>query len=161
MRRRRRSSSGGCRTRAASSSSGGSTRIPGDDKRLGIVLQGGLTPTVLRALELAGAADVYGRSRIPLLVLNVIHPLVPDQLVGFLEGKERVLVIEEGMPSFIEQELKAIAYDRGLAVKIHGKDMVAAPGEYVPEVVLGALARFLGAEAERRRAALLGHMGRG
>src|SRR5215831_14792339 len=136
MRRRRRSSSGGCRTRAASSSSGGSTRIPGDDKRLGIVLQGGLTPTVLRALELAGAADVYGRSRIPLLVLNVIHPLVPDQLVGFLEG-------EEGMPSFIEQELKAIAYDRGLGVTIHGKDMVAAPGEYVPEVVLGALARFL------------------
>ena len=135
--------------------------IPGDDARLGIVLQGGLTPTVLRALELAGAADVYGRSRIPLLVLNVIHPLVPEQLLGFLEGKERVLVIEEGMPSFIEQELKALAYDHGLATRIHGKDVVAASGEYVPEVVLAALARFLGGEAERRRAALFAHAGQG
>ena len=135
--------------------------IPGDDKRVGIILQGGLTPTVLRALELAGQADVYGRSRIPLLILNVIHPLVPDQLLGFLEGKERVLVVEEGMPNFIEQELKALAYDHGLGTKIHGKDVVAAPGEYVPEVVLGALARFLGGDALRRRAALLAHTGRG
>ena len=135
--------------------------VSGDDKRTGIILQGGLTPTVLRALALAGHADVYGVSRIPLLILNVIHPLVPDQLLGFLEGKERVLVIEEGMPNFIEQEVKALAYDRGLSTKIHGKDVVAAPGEYVPEVVLAALARFLSGDAERRRAALLGHMGRG
>src|SRR5262245_28752854 len=135
--------------------------VPGDDKRVGIILQGGLTPTVLRALALAGHADVYGVSRIPLLILNVIHPLVPDQLLGFLEGKERVLVIEEGMPNFIEQELKALAYDRGLSTKIHGKDVVAASGEYVPEVVLAALARFLGGDAERRRGALLGHIGRG
>ena len=134
---------------------------PGDDTRLGVILQGGLTPTVLRALELLGQADVYGRSRLPLLVLNVIHPLVPDQLLGFLEGKERVLVVEEGMPNFIEQELKALAYDHGLGVKIHGKDMVAAAGEYVPEIVLAALARFLGGDAERRRAALAGHAGRG
>src|SRR5438552_17392288 len=134
---------------------------PGDDTRLGVILQGGLTPTVLRALELLGQADVYGRSRLPLLVLNVIHPLVPDQLLGFLEGKERVLVVEEGMPNFIEQELKALGYDHGLGVKIHGKDMVAAAGEYVPEIVLAALARFLGGDAERRRAALAGHVGRG
>ncbi|HET7296246.1 MAG TPA: thiamine pyrophosphate-dependent enzyme, partial [Gemmatimonadales bacterium] len=120
-----------------------------------------LTPTVLRALELLGEADVYGRSRVALLVLNVIHPLVPDQLLSFLEGKERVLVVEEGMPNFIEQELKALCHDHGLSVKIHGKDMVAAPGEYVPEIVLAALARFLGGEAERRRAALSAHVGHG
>src|SRR5712692_6971195 len=70
---------------------------PGEEKGLGIILQGGLTPTALRAL-----------------VLNVIHPLVPDQLLSFLEGKQRVMVLEEGMPSFIEQELKALAYDHGL-----------------------------------------------
>jgi indolepyruvate ferredoxin oxidoreductase alpha subunit len=135
--------------------------LPGDDPRLGVVLQGGLTPTVLRGLELAGQADVYGRSRLPLLVLNVIHPLVPDQLADFLRGKERVLVLEEGMPNFIETELKALAHERGLGVKIHGKDLVATPGEYVPEVVLRALARFLGREAGRRQAALSAHVGRG
>jgi indolepyruvate ferredoxin oxidoreductase alpha subunit len=135
--------------------------IPGEVKDLGIILQGGLTPTALRALELLDQADVYGRSRIPLLVLNCIHPLVPDQLLGFLDGKQRVLVLEEGMPNFIEQELKALAYDRGLSVKLHGKDMVAAQGEYVPELVLEALARFLGGDAEARRAARTAHVGRG
>jgi indolepyruvate ferredoxin oxidoreductase alpha subunit len=135
--------------------------IAGEDERLGIILQGGLTPTVLRALALVGHADAYGRSRIPLLVLNVIHPLVPEQLLAFLDGKQRVLVLEEGMPNFIEQELKALAYDRGCRVTIHGKEMVAAQGEYVPEVVLGALGRFLGGEAESRRQALIAHAGRG
>ena len=135
--------------------------IEGDEKELGIILQGGLTPTALRALELLGRADVFGRSRIPLLVLNVIHPLVPEQLVDFLEGKRRVLVLEEGMPNFIEQELKALAYDRALSVRIEGKDTVAAQGEYVPEVVLAALTRFLGGEAEGRRAALVRYVGRG
>jgi indolepyruvate ferredoxin oxidoreductase, alpha subunit len=134
--------------------------IAGEDEGLGIILQGGLTPTVLRALALVGHADAYGRSRIPLLVLNVIHPLVPDQLLGFLDGKQRVLVLEEGMPNFIEQELKALAYDRGCRVTIHGKEMVAAQGEYVPEAVLGALGRFLGGEAESRRQALVAHAGR-
>src|SRR5262249_31339671 len=122
------------------------------DKELGVILQGGLPPTVLRGLELLGQADVLGGSRIPLLVLNVIHPLVPSELVDFLRGKRRVLVLEEGMPNFIEQELKALAYDRELSVRIEGKDTVAAQGEYVPEVVLAALARFLGESAERRRA---------
>ena len=135
--------------------------IEGDEKELGIILQGGLTPTALRALELLGRADVFGRSRIPLLVLNVIHPLVPEQLVDFLEGKRRVLVLEEGMPNFIEQELKALAYDRALSVRIEGKGTVAAHGEYVPEVVLAALTRFLGGDAEGRRAALVRHVGRG
>src|SRR2546429_3047853 len=34
-------------------------------------------------------------------------PLVPDELVGFLRGKRRVLVVEEGMPNYIERELGA------------------------------------------------------
>jgi len=135
--------------------------ILGEDKELGIILQGGLTPTALRALELLGQADVFGRSHIPLLVLNVIHPLVPEELVDFLDGKRRVLVLEEGMPNFIEQELKALAYDRGLIVRIEGKDTVAAQGEYVPEVVLAALARFLGEAGQARGAALSAHVGRG
>ena len=72
-----------------------------------------------------------------------------------------MLVLEEGMPSFIEQELKALAYEHGLTTRIHGKDVVAAQGEYVPEVVLAALARFLGGDAERRRQALTEHVGQG
>jgi indolepyruvate ferredoxin oxidoreductase alpha subunit len=135
--------------------------LPGEDAELGIIVQGGLTPTTLRALHLLGVADAFGRTRVPILVLNVVHPLVPEQLLSFLEGRSRVLVLEEGMPSFIEQELKALAYDARLGVRIQGKDTVAAQGEYVPEVVLAALARFLGGPAEGRRRALAAHAGRG
>ena len=38
--------------------------------------------------------------------------------------EDAVLVLEEGMPNFIEQELKALAYDRALSVRIEGKDTV-------------------------------------
>jgi indolepyruvate ferredoxin oxidoreductase alpha subunit len=65
------------------------------------------------------------------------------------------------MPSFIEQEVKALAYEHGVTARIHGKDVIAAQGEYVPEVVLAALARFLGGDAERRWRALTEHVGKG
>src|SRR6266511_962798 len=64
-------------------------------------------------------------------------------------------------PSSSSISWKALAYARGLSVRIEGKDTVAAQGEYVPELVLAALARFLGGDAERRRAALTAHVGRG
>ena len=57
---------------------------------------------------------------------------MPEEVLAFVEGKSRVLVIEEGMPNFIEQELKALAYERRLDVRIHGKDTVAAPGSTCP-----------------------------
>jgi indolepyruvate ferredoxin oxidoreductase alpha subunit len=41
---------------------------------VGIILQGGLYNGLLRSLGLLGAADVYGRSTIPLHVLNVTYP---------------------------------------------------------------------------------------
>jgi len=46
-------------------------------------------------------------------------------------------------------------------VRIEGKDTVAAQGEYVPEVVLATLARFLGGAAQERHTALSAHTGRG
>jgi hypothetical protein len=33
---------------------------------------------------------------LPTLVLNVTHPLVPDQIADFCKGKRAVLVVEEG-----------------------------------------------------------------
>src|SRR5262249_23742075 len=67
---------------------------PGDENEIGIVMQGGLWNTTLRALHVLGLADLHGRTSIPLLVLNVLHPLVPEELIAFLRGKKRVLVVE-------------------------------------------------------------------
>ncbi len=130
----------------------------GDGRPIGIVLQGGCYGTVLRGLRLLGAADAFGETPIPLLALNVIHPLVPDQITGFLNGKTSVLVVEEGNPPFIERELRAIAQERGLACRIRGKDLLPLAGEYVANVVRAGLAGYLaeedpalGVEAARRQ----------
>jgi len=143
--------------------------LPGDEGDLGVILQGGLTNTTLRALRLLGAADAYGVSRVPLLVMNALHPIVPDEVLGFLHGKRRVLIVEEGMPNFLEQQIKALAYEAGLGVGIHGKNLFSPHGEYVPELVLRGVRAFLkDAEArtvpaggvEARYAALTAHLPR-
>jgi indolepyruvate ferredoxin oxidoreductase alpha subunit len=115
----------------------------GDEEHLGIVMQGGLWNTTLRGLHVLGLADARGRTPIPLLVLNAIHPLVPEELIEFLRGKRRVLVVEEGMPNYIEREVKALAHEARLGVEIEGKDLFSPHGEYVPQLVIGGLRRFL------------------
>jgi indolepyruvate ferredoxin oxidoreductase alpha subunit len=110
---------------------------------VGIVMQGGLWNTTLRGLSVLGLADVHGRTPLPLLVLNVLHPLVPEELIAFLRDKRRVLVVEEGMPNYVEQTLKAVAHDERLDVEICGKDVLSPHGEYVPRLVIGGLRKFL------------------
>src|SRR6267378_37685 len=116
---------------------------PGAESHLGIVMQGGLWNTTVRGLHLLGLADVHGRTPVPLMILNAIHPLVPEELLGFLRGKKRVLVVEEGMPNYIERELKALAHEAKLDVEIGGKEFFSPHGEYVPALVIGGLRRFL------------------
>jgi indolepyruvate ferredoxin oxidoreductase alpha subunit len=122
---------------------------PGEEAELGVVMQGGLWNTTVRGLAELGLADVYGRTAVPLLVLNCLHPLVPEQLVAFMRGKRQVLVVEEGMPNYIERELKALAHEARLDVEIHGKDLLSPHGEYVPRLVIGGLARFVTAARPR------------
>src|SRR5271165_596079 len=74
----------------------------------GIILQGGMYNTVIRALELLGVSDAFGETDVPLYVLNVTYPLVDTEVTRFCAGKRAVLVIEEGQPDFIEQNLHAI-----------------------------------------------------
>jgi indolepyruvate ferredoxin oxidoreductase alpha subunit len=141
--------------------------IPGDEGSLGIITQGGVYATTLRALALLGAADAFGNSRVPILNLNVIHPIVPEEVVGFLKGKRRVLVVEEGMPNLMEQELKALAHDARLDVEIHGKDLLPQAGEFIAQVVIDGVGKFLattdsplvpGADIRERHGRLRRHM---
>src|SRR5260221_14278650 len=70
--------------------------IRGDLDDIGIVVMGGLSNGVLRALERLGLADIFGASRVPMLVLSVVYPLMPEELTAFCAGKRAVLVVEEG-----------------------------------------------------------------
>ena len=114
-----------------------------DLKRLGIIVQGGLHPALIRALQRVGLADTFGDSRIPLLVLNVTFPLVPAELSSFCSGKDAVLVLEEGYPEYIEKDLVTALRRLDVQTAVHGKDMISAPGEYTVEAMVPGLVDFL------------------
>ncbi|HML16303.1 MAG TPA: indolepyruvate ferredoxin oxidoreductase subunit alpha, partial [Bryobacteraceae bacterium] len=109
----------------------------------GIILQGGMYNAAIRALELLGLADAFGNTKIPLYVLNVTYPPVPDEVTRFCESKRGVLVIEEGQPDFIEQNLHAILRKADLATKVHGKDLLTMAGEYTPAIVTRGILQFV------------------
>jgi indolepyruvate ferredoxin oxidoreductase alpha subunit len=119
----------------------------GDQSHLGIVVQGGLYNNLVRALQVLGLADAYGRSRIPILCLNVVYPLSAEQIAGFCAARRAVLVVEEGQPDFIEQEINAILRRGGVPAALHGKNLLSMGGEYTAELILAGLVRFLAAHA--------------
>ena len=114
-----------------------------EPRDVGIVLQGGLYNTVLRALERLGLANVYGDSKIPLYVLNVTYPLVPDEFTKFAAGKRAVMIIEEGQPEFIEQAASMFFRQADVQTRIVGKGPLPMAGEYTGAVVLAGLRKFL------------------
>src|SRR3974390_337452 len=117
--------------------------IPGDIGEVGIIVMGGLTNSVLRALERMGLANVYGVSSIPIFVLNVVYPLVPEQIREFCVGKRSVLVIEEGYPDYIEQAVNVELRRADIPTRVFGKGPLPSTGEYTSDVLLEGLASFL------------------
>ena len=117
--------------------------ISGDISSQGIIVQGGLFNTLMRRLSNLHLADAFGNSRIPILVLNVTHPLVPEQIQEFCLARESVLVMEEGNPEFIEQQIGQILRRADIQTRLHGKDILPLAGEYSAEVVTKGLVEFL------------------
>src|SRR5207253_3208831 len=123
----------------------------GDADDIGIVMQGGMYNTALRALEVLGLADVFGESRVPLYVLNVTYPLIDAEFVRFCAGKKAILIIEEGQPEFIEQAVNTILRRADVQTRIEGKGMLPMAGEYVAGVMKEGIRKFV----ERYRPDLL------
>jgi indolepyruvate ferredoxin oxidoreductase alpha subunit len=109
----------------------------------GIILQGGMYNTTIRGLELLGLSNAYGDSKIPLYVLNVTYPLVNEEVKRFCSGKRAVLVIEEGQPDFIEQNLHAILRKGDVQTRVHGKGMLPMAGEYTAATVIRGILEFV------------------
>jgi len=117
----------------------------GDADDIGIVMQGGMYNTALRALEVLGLADIFGESRIPLYVLNVTYPLIDAEFVRFCAGKKSILVIEEGQPEFIEQAVNTILRRADIQTRIEGKGMLPMAGEYTGGVMKEGVRKFVAA----------------
>jgi indolepyruvate ferredoxin oxidoreductase, alpha subunit len=115
----------------------------GDVGDIGIVMQGGMYNTALRALEVLGLADVFGESRIPLYVLNVTYPLIDAEFVRFCAGKKAILLIEEGQPEFIEQAVNTILRRADIQTRIEGKSVLPMAGEYTGGVMKEGIGKFI------------------
>jgi len=120
--------------------------FPGGEN-VGVIVQGGLFNGLMLALRTLGLADQFGASRIPILALNVVYPLVPEEICEFVKSKKAILVLEEGQPEFIEQEVATLLRRADVQAKLHGKDCVHMAGEYNVEALVRGLARFLGMHA--------------
>jgi len=115
----------------------------GDLADIGIVMQGGMYNTTMRALELAGLADSFGRCRVPLYIMNVTYPLIDRELIRFATGKRAILIVEEGQPEFIEQAVNTILRRADIQTRIEGKGMLPMAGEYTGAVLRDGVNKFV------------------
>jgi indolepyruvate ferredoxin oxidoreductase alpha subunit len=105
----------------------------------GILVQGGLYNALMRAMHHHGLTDGSGQPIWPVKVLNVVHPLARDEIREFCTGKSHVLVVEEGNPEFIEEEINTILRRADIQTRLHGKEVFPVAGEYTIEVLTRGL----------------------
>ncbi len=117
--------------------------IAGACNDVGIIVLGGLTNSLIRALARLDLADLYGASRIPIYVLNVAYPLVPDEVKDFCASKRAVLVVEEGSPDYVEQQINVILRAADIQTRVLGKGCLPRSGDYTSEALLRGIAAFL------------------
>jgi len=117
--------------------------LGGSQGDVGIIVQGGLYNTLLRALELLGLADSAGNTELSLYVLNVTYPLIDAEIVRFCRGKTAVLIVEEGQPEYIEQHLNMVLHQSELKTRVVGKEVLPRAGEYTGQVLERGAEAFL------------------
>jgi indolepyruvate ferredoxin oxidoreductase, alpha subunit len=92
-----------------------------------------------------GVSDLGIADRTRILRIGFSHPMPSNRIKSFLEGCEKVLVVEEGEP-YMEEAVKAFAQEAGLMLPIRGKaeDLFSRLYEYSPAQVKGCIAKFFG-----------------
>lgn len=113
-----------------------------EDGDYGIIVQGGLYNSLIRALELLGLSDGFGDAKLPIYVMNVTYPVVDSEIVEFTSDKKSVLLVEEGHPKYLEQELNTILRHAGSDCILNGKDMISDIGEYTSDVIKKGAEKF-------------------
>ncbi|WP_417248656.1 thiamine pyrophosphate-dependent enzyme [Celeribacter sp.] len=111
--------------------------------KVGLIVQGGTYNTVIRALNRLDLANLYGDTDMDMLVLNCVYPLVDSQIMEFCDDKDAVLIVEEGQPNYIEQQIAHMLYKQGKTTKLEGKGMLPMGGEYTGQVMVDGIGAFL------------------
>jgi indolepyruvate ferredoxin oxidoreductase, alpha subunit len=113
------------------------------ENKVGIILQGGMYNSVIRALQYLGLSDAYGNTQIPLYVMNVTYPVIDTEVAEFCLGKDAVLMVEEGQPEYLEQAVNTVLRRKDINARVHGKDVLPMGGDYTAQVMLDGIREFL------------------
>jgi indolepyruvate ferredoxin oxidoreductase alpha subunit len=108
--------------------------IPGD-ATTGIITSGipfGYTMEALHQLDL---------DDIPVLKLGMTYPLNEGEIIEFIGGLEKVIIVEELEP-FLEVKIGQIAHEHGLPAKIIGKEAFPKHDEYNTGLVASCLSNI-------------------
>ncbi|MEM9529701.1 MAG: indolepyruvate ferredoxin oxidoreductase subunit alpha [Pseudomonadota bacterium] len=116
--------------------------LGGSEGDVGLIVQGGIYNTMMRALEILGLADSFGNTDLPIYCLNVTYPMIEDEVVDFCRDKSAVAMIEEGQPEYIEQALNTILRQAELSCRVVGKQVFPKAGEYTAQVLRDGLSTF-------------------
>ena len=115
----------------------------GEIEEIGLIVQGGLYNNLIAALKEMNMSDSLGNTKISIYVLNIVHPLIPDEVISYAKKFKALLVIEEGQPQYIEQELGLLFHKEKIQVSLAGKDVLPMAGEYTSEVIHKGVFNFI------------------
>lgn len=118
--------------------------IPGRREEIGLITHGAVTNLTVRSLGLLGMNGHQRELEVPILALRALYPLVPEDILRFLEGKREVVVIEEGRPAILEDNIRSVIQKAGVDVPVVGKDELGVEGELEPSELMESLGRLLG-----------------
>ena len=117
--------------------------VEGRFDEIGIIVAGGLYNTLNRAMEHVGCSDVFGNNTISMYIMNVAYPVVDAEVIRFCQGKKAVLMVEEGQPDYLEQNINTILRRHDVQARLHGKDVFTMAGEYTCQLMEEGLRKFL------------------
>ncbi|PIE46630.1 MAG: indolepyruvate ferredoxin oxidoreductase, partial [Gammaproteobacteria bacterium] len=116
--------------------------LNGECEDIGIIVQGALFNNLNRALVRFGLSDHLGNVKIPIYIMNVTYPIIEDEVIAFCKGKRAVLMIEEGQPNYIEQNIGLHLFQNKITTELHGKDVLPVAGDYSIGKIEEGLTKF-------------------
>lgn len=112
--------------------SGLNTLVDNGNRKRGIITMGGPFLSLMDVLADAAAKP-------DILKLGIVHPVPRNLIADFLRKHDEVKILEE-LDDVLERDVKAVAFELGLAVKITGKtDVDDWMNEYTPGKVEAVL----------------------
>lgn len=129
-------------------SNGLNNYVKGRNSKVGFITHGGVFNSFMDAMVQLGRADIPGGCEYDVLNLNIVYPLVPDEIVKFATGKEAIFLIEEGAPAYLEEAIRSIFHGAGIDVQLYGKEgsgrgFIPVTGALDVDVLMEPLTRIL------------------